>query len=614
MLKKEPLKWAGLIVLIILAAVVVWFRRQGPVADPVNQPTTATIWQEAEDYDNPVARNHRFPWRRAPASNGITLNPERIDEPGESIEYSLTISEPVADAQVVFRFARLPWGEQIPPGQFSVELRGNGKTIRREVAFGDTGGWGRKPDHWRLKRVALDDLSEGAWTLRLSPANRFAKVVLDGFWICPSTLVVSAEETTDLGRIRCTDRGWFGLQRGDAVINQVSGRPLNVVGRCFDGRKLKVAAAVEGLRDPPAATKLPRGSLAPGERVELKPNGHDSRHDNGIRTVGFTVPAVDDGVYTLLLSAEHPQGKLETSVVMFGHRLLTDLDASLEKLERYKQRLAAPGAAAAGQCLADFQHAIGYLKHNRQLLSDYTYDIETIVRNTRRVIDQYDETMQRLEAGQAPYAGRTGDLRRAMLIDGKIMPYRVFVPSGYAKAEKIPLVVMIHGGGETEDIWPDMGDGVALKALQERGYLMIAPRRWPEDETYEKLFELLTALVDREYPKVDRRRIFLAGHSRGGYASYELAARHPGKFRAIACISGVTDPKWAKHLKGTPVLLAHGEKDTTVDPEKTRRVAAELKRLGYEYELYLYPDRDHALREHASQYVKLVLDFFDKYR
>ena len=614
MLKTKQLTWISRMTLAGAVAVAGCASDDdGLSSDGPNQPSSATVWQECEQHDRPVADDLAFPYRRATASGGSSLNPTRVDQPGESVHYTFSVPETIPEARMVFRYARLPWGQGIPAAAFDLQLRGNGQTIRRKVSFQDTGGWGKQPEDWRLKGVSLGNLAQGQWTFKLSAANEYAKTLLDGFWIMPSTLAITATETSDLSRIRCTDHGWFGLQRGDAVINQLAGRPLQVVGRSFDGHKLEVAAAIKGLKRLGESVKLPPGSLAEGQRVELQPNGGGEHRDNGISSAGFKIPDLDDGRYGLLLSAEHPKGELETPVLVLGE-LLTELDTSLEKFRQWRKRLAGSSAAPKQRCLADFDHAITYLNHNRELLSDYTYDIPMLIRNTRRVMDQYNETVRRLEAGEDPYAGRTGDLRRAMSIGGKVIPYRVFVPSACARVEKIPLVVMIHGGGETEDVWPDMGDGVALKALEERGYLMISPRRSAEDENYEELFKLLNAVIDRRYPKVDRQRIFLAGHSRGGYASYELAARHPGKFRAIACISGVTDLKWARKLKGTPVLLIHGEEDKTGDPGKTRRVAAELKRLGYEHELHLFPGRSHSLRNYADEYVRLILDFFDKRR
>ena len=585
----------------------------GLSSDGPNQPSSATVWRECEQHDSPVADDLAFPYRRATASGGASLNPTRVDQPGESVQYTFSVAETIPEARLVFRYARLSWGQDIPAAAFDLQLQGNGQAIRRKVSFENTGGWGKQPEDWRLKGVSLGNLAQGQWTFKLSAANEHAKTLLDGFWIMPSTLAITATETTGLSRICCTDHGWFGLQRGDAVINQLVGRPLEVVGRSFDGHKLEIAGAIKGLKRLAESIKLPPGNLAEGQRVELQPNAGGEHRDNGISSAGFKVPALDDGRYGMLLSAEHPKGELETPVLILGG-LLTELDASLEKFQQCRKRLAGNSAAPKKRCLADFDHTITYLNHNRELLSDYTYDIAMLIRNTRRVMDQYNETVRRLNAGKDPYAGRMGDLRRAIFIDGKPVPYRVFVPSVYDKADRVPLVVMLHGAGETEDIWPDMGDGVALKEIQERRYLMISPRRLPEDEHYVTLFELLTKVIEREYPKVDPTRIFLAGHSRGGFASYELAARYPGKFRAIACISGVTDTELARKLKGVPVLLIHGEEDTTVDPGKTRRVAAELKRLGYEHEMHLFPGRDHSLRNYADEYVKLVLDFFDKYR
>jgi predicted esterase len=66
--------------------------------------------------------------------------------------------------------------------------------------------------------------------------------------------------------------------------------------------------------------------------------------------------------------------------------------------------------------------------------------------------------------------------------------------------------------------------------------------------------ELLLAFLQQELrrKRVDPRRVYLAGHGAGATAAIHLAARHPGRFAAIALWSGTPAPVWARPKSGPP--------------------------------------------------------------
>jgi len=606
--------WRGLATAVAVACLAAGCGNRdedGLAAGGVNRPATATVWQEAEQYEEPDAAATPKAIDRPAASRGLVLDPAEVDRPGAKVRYTVTLPEAIGEARLVFRYAREKWGREIPPAEFAVVLTAGGRTTRRTVTFGDTGGWGQRPQQWRLRGVALGDLPAGSCVVELEAVNEFTRVLLDGFWIVPSSLAMSAYETSSLSRMLGVAGGWVGLSAEDAAINQCADRVVRVAARSFDGRKPELTAALEGMTLRSDQAALAPGSLAPGQRVELTVCGHgDAPGDKHIRFVHLELPALDDGIYRLRVTAAAPAGTMAVPAMLWG-KLLTDLDATVGRLKERQQRL--PAAAEAARCAADFEHAVKYLLNGRELLSDDTFDLAMVICGIRRTIDQSQETLRRLDAGQSPYDGRTGDLRLALRVNGVLAPYRMVIPEGRDPASTMPTVVLIHGSGENEDIWLDMGDDIVAREAARRGYLVLAPRRLAQDERYEILDHFLAEAV-KAHPMIDRQRIFLGGHSRGGFASWELAARHPGRFRAIACVCGVTDASLASQLASVPVLLIHGEKDTTVSPQVTRDAAAALQRLGYDHQVHLFPDNGHELRNHAAIYVPLIFDFFDRYR
>ncbi|GIG62052.1 hypothetical protein Lfu02_64240 [Longispora fulva] len=98
------------------------------------------------------------------------------------------------------------------------------------------------------------------------------------------------------------------------------------------------------------------------------------------------------------------------------------------------------------------------------------------------------------------------------------------------------------------------------------------------------------------------RPVLLVGHSLGG-----RAALHAGGEPSVAGVAALApwiepgDP-W-QPLAGRPVLLAHGSRDTTTDPARSREWA-EL--LGARY---VELDDDHAMLRHPGRWHTLVRDF-----
>src|SRR4029079_236043 len=118
-----------------------------------------------------------------------------------------------------------------------------------------------------------------------------------------------------------------------------------------------------------------------------------------------------------------------------------------------------------------------------------------------------------------------------------------------------PLVVWLHGGGEG-GLLPDgyydnettlrANRGALGFATQEAqqifgGAYVVAPQStsyWIEDgpRLAPLLREIIAGLV-RRYP-IDRRRIYLAGCSNGGYMTMEMTSIYPDMFAADGPVSG----------------------------------------------------------------------------
>jgi predicted peptidase len=152
------------------------------------------------------------------------------------------------------------------------------------------------------------------------------------------------------------------------------------------------------------------------------------------------------------------------------------------------------------------------------------------------------------------------------------MPYRLYVPQSYDPARETPLVVALHGYGGGQNYFfaslPTFPD-----PLERHGFIFVAPMgfaadgwygaplsipgnaprssgaptptplRSPEDETrYRTLSETdvmnVLDIVRAEYA-IDSDRVYLMGHSMGGFGAWWLGQKYADLWAAIAPMSGV---------------------------------------------------------------------------
>ncbi|GAA0575844.1 hypothetical protein GCM10010172_70720 [Paractinoplanes ferrugineus] len=165
---------------------------------------------------------------------------------------------------------------------------------------------------------------------------------------------------------------------------------------------------------------------------------------------------------------------------------------------------------------------------------------------------------------------------------GSGMKYRLFA----ADRRKRPLIVWLHGGGEGASLPDDYYDnettlranrgalGFATGAGQRifGGAHVVAPQStsyWLADGPHfaPRIQEIVRDVVRRH--DVDRRRVYVAGCSNGGYMSLEMTNVYRDTYAASVPVCGVvtsvlTDAELA--AVRTPTWLVASRDDDTVDP------------------------------------------------
>jgi polyhydroxybutyrate depolymerase len=146
---------------------------------------------------------------------------------------------------------------------------------------------------------------------------------------------------------------------------------------------------------------------------------------------------------------------------------------------------------------------------------------------------------------------------------GDDRPADYFVPDSYAETEGWPLLILLHGYSATG--WLQDGYFGTSTYVDERGFFLITPdgTRNSGGTTF---WNGTDACCDFEGSGVDDGRVYLMGHSNGGYMSYRMACDAGDRITALVSLAGATYYDDSKCTGTTPVsvLQVHGTADQSV--------------------------------------------------
>ena len=179
------------------------------------------------------------------------------------------------------------------------------------------------------------------------------------------------------------------------------------------------------------------------------------------------------------------------------------------------------------------------------------------------------------------------------------LSYYLYFPKDYEseKNKKFPLLLFLHGGGESGDILSTLKSNGPPKLIVEGKqfpFLILAPqnpykKKWWNTRA---VVQLLDTIVDNN--RVDKNRIYLTGLSRGGGAAWEMAVHYPNKFAAMAVVCGMTPLPYATWIdKNMPIWVFHGEEDRSIPISESETMVSRLRDLGHEVRFTRYPSVGH---------------------
>lgn len=250
--------------------------------------------------------------------------------------------------------------------------------------------------------------------------------------------------------------------------------------------------------------------------------------------------------------------------------------------------------------------------------------------------------------------------------DGRYIPALLTARTDVREAGNAPLIVMPHGGPRAQDTF---GFDWIAQYFASRGYLVLQPQfRGSSGFGHEHLVagngelgrKMQTDIDDGVLHLVDEgvadaNRVCIVGASHGGYSALWAGAFRPDLYRCIVSIAGISDvPKkfsrartrggrtdsgidfWEKlygigqfdkdaleaispayHAESfqAPVLLIHGERDTRVHIDQSRRMNKALRKADKDVTFIKLKGEDHWLTKEETRIeaLKATAEFIEQH-
>ena len=179
--------------------------------------------------------------------------------------------------------------------------------------------------------------------------------------------------------------------------------------------------------------------------------------------------------------------------------------------------------------------------------------------------------------------------------------YGLFIPPTYDPAESYPLIVCLHGKGDTVS-WdlPWYHDPIQA----EDPCFVITPKTlatdrgwghsWNDEHSKDMKKTLQVLALLRQEFNIDPNRLYIHGTSMGGFGTFSALTKEAGMFAAAFSICGGGNPEKAGLLVDTPLWIFHGSADNIVPVRFSRDVyRAIVDAGGKQVRLTEYPGVGH---------------------
>jgi len=260
-----------------------------------------------------------------------------------------------------------------------------------------------------------------------------------------------------------------------------------------------------------------------------------------------------------------------------------------------------------------------------------------------------------------------GEQDRSYIFPGtdERIPYHIYVPNKWDRNTRLPLVIVTHGASQpaTAPFQRPIANPTLAKTAEARGFLVAAvtgyhanatvvggwnvpypmvqvaragggggapraggagggrggaaaaPATAEDFQRAERDILYVTDLMIKEY-NADPSRVYLMGNSSGGSAVWNLGAKMPERWTALAPsaapIEDATFPY--EKLKTLPVLVIHGDMDTVMVFDASKTMVDHAKARGVNATWLPVAGGMHTDAWAQPEVISQIFDFFDKYK
>lgn len=179
------------------------------------------------------------------------------------------------------------------------------------------------------------------------------------------------------------------------------------------------------------------------------------------------------------------------------------------------------------------------------------------------------------------------------------LQYYLYFPEDYKDDdhELFPLLLFLHGGGESGDslaVLKKNGPPKMLTEGKQFPFMILAPqnphkKKWWNVHAVMQLLDTVIA-----HHRVDPKRIYLSGLSRGGSAAWDMAVQYPDRFAALAVVCGMAPVPYASWIRNDlPMWVFHGTEDRSIPFSESENMVEALKKMGYDVRFTVYEGVGH---------------------
>lgn len=206
--------------------------------------------------------------------------------------------------------------------------------------------------------------------------------------------------------------------------------------------------------------------------------------------------------------------------------------------------------------------------------------------------------------------------------NGDTLPYRILLPENFDTNKEYPLILFLHGRGESGNNNESQlanGGALFLKEANRKNYpaIVVFPQNaknsyWSNVQTVANdkgrrsfyfvhsgeaspSMKMVMSLMDNLFKqyKIKRDQVYVMGLSMGGMGTFEVVNRMPNTFAAAVPICGGANTTTAKNLKNTAWWVFHGGKDDVVLPQFSENMVKAMKKNNVNVKFTLYPEANH---------------------